>query len=404
MSDIILKIIFVILETVLYLGCLHMVLPKKYREDLKDNAVLLGLMILPGMFLLKDGLLYVLTYNILFILAIKIYFKISLNVSALAVAMVYALNMLVSLMTTIFVLFSFNEIIDFRYIVSNYSIVYFLIKFIVMSFVLTLYRRLQFLFNKKVHLENASPQLPLLINGIYYFSLIFLSCSIISYFPVVYSQIIKINYLKEIIASSIIVFYTLSFLILYYVNKVLLSQNSFKYIKYKSERDELTKIYNRATGMQMLKEKMNLVIQSKGVMTVCFIDINNLKVVNDKFGHAEGDKLITSFSNIVSNSLRGNDIFFRYGGDEFIVVFDSCSFQSTVNVWSRMEKKFRDFNIQNYEKFNISVSAGFEEYNAKSNKTIQELIETADKKMYHNKQEFKRLKGYKNARVNGGVS
>ncbi len=400
MNDIVLRIIFVILESALYLFCLHAVLPKKYRIDIKGNVILSILIAIPGYFFLKDGFFFVVLYNVSIIFIIRFYMDLPSHTASMSVVILYALNMIVSLMTSISILFVFNEILDFRYIIPNNNFLYFIVKVFIMFIVVTLYKRLQILLNKKVDVENANPNLPLLINAIYYISLVFASCCIISYFPVVYSQIIRINYLKEIIFVSIILFYLISFLILYFINTSIFGRRSFKKIKYKSEYDPLTEIYNRATGMQMLKRKMKFVNQNRGMMTLCFIDINNLKLVNDRYGHAAGDRLIKKFASLVKSTLRDKDIFFRYGGDEFIIIFDSCSLQATINVWNRIENKFRDFNLLKKEKFDISVSNGFVEYNYGAKTTMKDLIEKADEKMYHNKKEYKKLKGYSNENVN----
>ncbi|RJS59311.1 GGDEF domain-containing protein [Bacillus sp. PK3_68] len=81
--------------------------------------------------------------------------------------------------------------------------------------------------------------------------------------------------------------------------------------------DILTGVINRRSGTEILQNAQK---QHKEFI-LCFIDINNLKEVNDKYGHSEGDELIKSVCQEITKHIEKEDVFFRYGGDEFIIVF-----------------------------------------------------------------------------------
>ncbi|MEH7331228.1 GGDEF domain-containing protein [Neobacillus drentensis] len=82
--------------------------------------------------------------------------------------------------------------------------------------------------------------------------------------------------------------------------------------------DMLTGIRNRRSGIELLRE---LLKEDKQEFIICYIDINNLKIVNDRFGHSIGDDLIKTCCETISENLDHQDVLFRLGGDEFIVIF-----------------------------------------------------------------------------------
>jgi diguanylate cyclase (GGDEF)-like protein/PAS domain S-box-containing protein len=89
-------------------------------------------------------------------------------------------------------------------------------------------------------------------------------------------------------------------------------------LRHRATYDELTGCLNRASTLAALHEALS---SSSGRGTaVMFLDLNNFKVVNDRFGHAVGDRLLTLVSNHLRTSVRGNDAIGRFGGDEFVVV------------------------------------------------------------------------------------
>ncbi|KAF2956942.1 GGDEF domain-containing protein [Marinitoga sp. 38H-ov] len=149
--------------------------------------------------------------------------------------------------------------------------------------------------------------------------------------------------------------------------------------------DSLTKVYNRRMGFELLNHLIFLSQRKNKPLIIGFIDIDNLKYINDNFGHSIGDKIIITVSKIIKKNIRKSDILARYGGDEFFVGLYDCNIESA----KRIEKniKFELANISKSENLPINVSIGFIEYN--ENETIDSLISKADKIMYQNKRKNK---------------
>jgi len=160
-------------------------------------------------------------------------------------------------------------------------------------------------------------------------------------------------------------------------------------LKLYATTDMMTGVLNRRTGLIFLETQIKLLHRHKNVITVCFIDINGLKKVNDRYGHSEGDWLITSFVNILKKSIRESDIICRLGGDEFLIIFENCAINDAKNIFAKVHKKVDETNIKAKKPFKINFSYGFAECNPDKKMSVEGLLAIADKKMYNNKTKFK---------------
>ena len=179
------------------------------------------------------------------------------------------------------------------------------------------------------------------------------------------------------------------FYILFLSNKYSLERLKFKKILKTASEDSLTGVLSRSSGLKYLKKCINRSNEYGKHLTICFIDINNLKFVNDNFGHAEGDTLIETVANLINSGLRINDKVMRLGGDEFLVIFDECKLERAKLIWSRIEKDIEHYNKVSDLKYNLSVSSGFSEYNKHLFTSMNEFIKCADEEMYRNKKIMK---------------
>ncbi|MTI70629.1 MAG: GGDEF domain-containing protein [Firmicutes bacterium] len=160
-----------------------------------------------------------------------------------------------------------------------------------------------------------------------------------------------------------------------------------------ARHDTLTGIYNRRMGIELLKKKKKNADINDSKLTVCFVDINNLKKVNDTFGHKEGDRFIKCVSDVMEEEIRKADYVSRMGGDEFLIVFPHCDTIGAEKVLERILTRFKDLNSKNKYPYKIGISYGLSEYIPKSNKKVDKLISEADEKMYKHKEKLK-SKGY----------
>ncbi len=148
--------------------------------------------------------------------------------------------------------------------------------------------------------------------------------------------------------------------------------------------DSLTNTYNRRMCFEFLEQQMKFATRNKTPLTICFIDVNNLKIINDKLGHKYGDDLIITVSNILKQSKRDSDLLCRLGGDEFLMILPNSNLSNCEFLWERILNNIDDYNKKSSKIYNISLSHGFAEYN-KEEITVDEFISLADKEMYKEK-------------------
>ncbi len=161
---------------------------------------------------------------------------------------------------------------------------------------------------------------------------------------------------------------------------------SFNQIKFFSEYDDMTSSYNRRAGLMLLKRKIFTLKSEDDFLTICFLDVNGLKKVNDGLGHNFGDELLETVAGTIKREIRDKDILVRLGGDEFLLVLDGINEKNSQKVWKRIYNNFTDINSKGKRLYVISVSYGFVEVNGKNRKSVDELIKEADFKMYENKE------------------
>jgi len=161
-------------------------------------------------------------------------------------------------------------------------------------------------------------------------------------------------------------------------------------IKYFSEYDAMTGIFNRRTGFEKLAQLYKSTEKNKSEISVCFIDINGLKDVNDYLGHDVGDELILTITKGIQNKIRVNDFVARLGGDEFLIIFEGLDETGAEAVWQRIVAEFEQINETENRRYVISASHGIETFGGGSNEYIDTIINQADEKMYREKKVIKK--------------
>ncbi len=144
--------------------------------------------------------------------------------------------------------------------------------------------------------------------------------------------------------------------------------------------DLLTGIGNRF----YFKEKMEQLLKQKVSFVFCYFDLDHLKYINDRFGHAEGDEYIRNFVGVMKKRIRADDIFARIGGDEFCAVFQECP-GSVVR--DKLEQILDDFMKTGKGRYPASFSFGIVEIREKTEElAVNDILKRADEVMYRQKQ------------------
>ncbi len=149
-------------------------------------------------------------------------------------------------------------------------------------------------------------------------------------------------------------------------------------ILYLSFHDKLTGLYNRAYFEEELKR---LDTQRQLPISIVMGDVNGLKLINDAFGHLEGDKLLARIGSILRESCRKEDVVARLGGDEFAISLLRTSPQATMEVTDRIKAACQNYS-RGTLKLSIALGAATKE---EASKKIQEVMKEAEDRMYRNK-------------------
>ena len=152
-----------------------------------------------------------------------------------------------------------------------------------------------------------------------------------------------------------------------------------------SLQDPLTGIYNRRGFTTIAKEYLQLADRKKMEMYLLFIDVDDLKIINDTYGHNYGDKTLVSLVEIILNSFRKSDIKARLGGDEFAVFPIETTKDGIHGVISRFNDSIEAFNSKSSLPTPLSVSIGAAYYDPKHPCSVEELVHRADALMYKDK-------------------
>jgi diguanylate cyclase (GGDEF)-like protein len=126
--------------------------------------------------------------------------------------------------------------------------------------------------------------------------------------------------------------------------------------------DELTNVYNRKAGMTRFREELERTTRTGDNLSIAIIDADNFKSINDTYGHLAGDEVLRAIASTIKSKLRTNDVLFRYGGEEFIIVMPNTNEHDSSIPLERLREdlygqiiKFDDYKIQ------TSVSIGVTE-------------------------------------------
>jgi len=148
--------------------------------------------------------------------------------------------------------------------------------------------------------------------------------------------------------------------------------------------DDLTCLYNRRGFFAAATQQLKLARRRGQSMLLFFCDVDNLKFINDTFGHREGDLALIRAADALQEAFRDSDIVARLGGDEFAVLALEASSRNEQAMLTRLQKAIHK-SRKAETRYQLSLSAGVARFEAACNLTLADLMETADHAMYENK-------------------
>jgi len=148
--------------------------------------------------------------------------------------------------------------------------------------------------------------------------------------------------------------------------------------------DELTGLYNRRGFLVLGSERMKLAHGMKKNVLLFFADLDNLKQINDQFGHKEGDQALLKTAEIFRNTFRNSDIIGRFGGDEFTALVIEEYGQTADTICRRLQDNMAELAGNNTQ-YPLSLSVGMTRYAAEMRSSLHKLLAQADQALYKQK-------------------
>ena len=152
-----------------------------------------------------------------------------------------------------------------------------------------------------------------------------------------------------------------------------------------SERDTLTPLFNRRYFLTAIHHRMARFERHAERAAVVFVDVNQLKLINDSFGHAAGDFALMEIAKRLAESIRATDVAARIGGDEFGLILDQSSEEGARAQIARLGDVLTAAPAE-YDGHRIALSACFGIAMLQSGMTESDILAAADRDMYRNKQ------------------
>ena len=149
-------------------------------------------------------------------------------------------------------------------------------------------------------------------------------------------------------------------------------------------KDSLTGAYNRFGMERFFVEIKRKYMMSKAKLQLSFIDIDNLKKINDEFGHEEGDNIIMTAAKILQKNAGKNHVI-RYGGDEFIVMGMAYNEKEVLKYWDKVCDDIDKYNANSNRRAKLSMSYGYDIFDIDAKIRLEDCISVTDKKMYIDK-------------------
>jgi diguanylate cyclase (GGDEF)-like protein len=154
--------------------------------------------------------------------------------------------------------------------------------------------------------------------------------------------------------------------------------------------DELTGLCNRRGFLNLAQQQLKIANRTQQGLLLIFIDLDDMKWINDTLGHHVGDLALIETANLLKETFRESDIIARIGGDEFVVLAIEVRKDSAEILTGRLQKKVDARNSMGNHRYKLSISIGTTRYDPECEASITGLMTQADALMYEHKRSKQR--------------
>ncbi len=394
--DVLLKLLFSVLGALTVIIGLSAIAPGFFKQPRFKQGITLGYFVVFFFFFNAASLVHQLIFYGSMIVILMLLYNLSSFISSMTAVFYFLCHLIASMITVNLALLVNRSLYDFRLIMDYHNWKLLLVFLFFFVIILKFYQLVMAIFKNIISINRRIERL---LIGSNFLILAAIICYQRITFSVITSMIAhQIIDIQSQIYSKLyflVSYLALTFLILVMiplVNRLFIVDNNLENYKYRAEVDQMTGVLSREAGISHLRSEMMRSALKGTDLTVAYVDVNDLKAVNDKFGHKEGDKLIKAITDVIQSNLREFDIISRLGGDEFLIVFTKCSVLQAKKVWRRINDELLQVNLEGTYPFNISASSGFAQYNPNVHQNFNELLHEADEEMYHHKKAMKEAK------------
>ena len=164
-------------------------------------------------------------------------------------------------------------------------------------------------------------------------------------------------------------------------------ENVQVYAELERRVEELTGLYNRRGFLLLAERELQVARRRRGRSLLLYVDLDYLKLANDRFGHAAGDGMLLDAAGLLRSLFRTTDVVARIGGDEFVVL--ASHYSTSEEVLTRLDKAQQSFQQRTGRPLSLSVGAA--ESSLQPDQSLEQLLTQADAAMYANKCSRRRL-------------
>lgn len=194
-------------------------------------------------------------------------------------------------------------------------------------------------------------------------------------------DILLLNLLGFALAVGIVLFFTNRFIVFHIRHMVGHAEKAKTIYMNIANRDQLTGTFSRRYLEEWKQANEALSLLDMTHFVLAMVDVNDLKVINDTFGHKAGDSALKYVADTMGRMLRTGDVVIRYGGDEFLVILTACTAEEAEHIFSRVNQ-----SLQSDPPFDFPLSVSFGTELLTHVEQLDAVIHKADEKMYAWKQ------------------